>query len=82
MKPGVLRYGPPPNENTHTGQSPIRPNVSMAQGGPPGTPDPTHNSIYQSQQGGFFLFTFFFFFFNGEFTNFINFRITRNMLKN
>lgn len=51
MKPGVLRYGPPPNESTHTGQSPIRPNVSMAQGGPPGTPESTHNSIYQSQQG-------------------------------
>lgn len=58
MKPGVLRYGPQPTENTHTGQSPIRPNVSLAQGGPPGTPESTHNSLYQSQQGMFWNMNF------------------------
>lgn len=56
VKPGVLRYGPPPNESTHTGQSPIRPNVSIAQGGPPVIQESAHNnSIFQSQQGGLLL---------------------------
>lgn len=52
VKPGVLRYGPLPNESTHSGQSPIRPNVSMAQGGPSSaTPESPHNSMFQGQQG-------------------------------